>query len=689
MRPFIKNLGVVALTAFVSDMGCADDIERAWRVVVQDAQVEPLAVAADGQLVIGREPRAPHVLHVVDIPSARVVLTANLPGHVLHTAATPDGEIIAVSTGDSSRRGGVYLIRLDDGMVRLIIKDASGALAIDNSGQHLAVLGNVPDFQAGVNNRRSSRGGSSIGVYDIAAGKWLAKASTPIVIPRHVAFDGATAVGFGTGGNPYHMIPRTFSCDTTLDPVAGTASTKRGPTSARGRPAKPEETQEQPYGAPAFVAKREQEVSEASKRLSQIQAKLTLSKVRNPKSPGFAAIGGPDRIRFLAKCWLDEPRGWHIATFNVTRQGNLSVTEPVAGHAFQACGDRFLAITAQEREGKLLIREAEAGDTIMEIPWKPLLTAPGLYQYHLAPGWVLTWAVDDIDFYPLSDRQKKRHMSLHGVLWPPSIALDYSYLVFPCEVGREKLRMEVVDPSTAESAWSVEVDRGPNRGSYDVALNSHSLRLAVLLAQQSHLHVVHVYDLCNGERELESKVPDRYAFQIASARGGRWLVSTEGGWRVLSSDGQWAGPIDHRGWDLTRAKPLPLRDVDWILVETDRSQGILDLHHNAVVDKWVAGGPSAIAFDGRILVRSAAYLGNVDFLNLKTMERLFTLHPLPVGNRFGWIATTPDGYWDASLGAEEHIAVFQGRKLASQEAARARRRPGLIREALASLQSDT
>jgi hypothetical protein len=56
-----------------------------------------------------------------------------------------------------------------------------------------------------------------------------------------------------------------------------------------------------------------------------------------------------------------------------------------------------------------------------------------------------------------------------------------------------------------------------------------------------------------------------------------------------------------------------------------------------------------------------------------------------VDNAIGFIVFTPDGWWDASAGAERHVAVFHDGRRIEGEKLTARRNVKLISDRLASL----
>jgi hypothetical protein len=79
------------------------------------------------------------------------------------------------------------------------------------------------------------------------------------------------------------------------------------------------------------------------------------------------------------------------------------------------------------------------------------------------------------------------------------------------------------------------------------------------------------------------------------------------------------------------------------------------------------------------------WTASVEVVDLRDNQVKLTFHNVPVGKDLGLVVFTPDGWWDASPGAEVHVAVFQKRARLTTEARDERRNAKLIRERLAEL----
>ncbi|MDK1032134.1 MAG: hypothetical protein QGD94_09020, partial [Planctomycetia bacterium] len=194
---------------------------------------------------------------------------------------------------------------------------------------------------------------------------------------------------------------------------------------------------------------------------------------------------------------------------------------------------------------------------------------------------------------------------------------------------------------------------------------------------------VHFHNLGDGKRHLKVDVTQAEPIGITAAGKGRWLLSSfsRGIW-LMGADGRLGAKLGLG--HIARATPLAGHRGDRFLVEWQDYNAIIDLKTGEVLNRRETNGYGALAFGGRIIVCSMGYPHLADFVEARTGKVLFTLHPLPVGDAFGWVATTPDGFWDGSAGAEKYIAVFRGREFAGEAGLTARRRPGLVRERLKS-----
>jgi hypothetical protein len=101
-------------------------------------------------------------------------------------------------------------------------------------------------------------------------------------------------------------------------------------------------------------------------------------------------------------------------------------------------------------------------------------------------------------------------------------------------------------------------------------------------------------------------------------------------------------------------------------------------HHRAPL--W-----NAVFAGGRAMLRPTGWVPTLELVDLRDARVLLTIHNVPIGKDLGFIAFTPDGWWDATPGAERHVAVFDKGARVSDEARDARRNAKIIQERLAGV----
>ena len=99
-----------------------------------------------------------------------------------------------------------------------------------------------------------------------------------------------------------------------------------------------------------------------------------------------------------------------------------------------------------------------------------------------------------------------------------------------------------------------------------------------------------------------------------------------------------------------------------------------------LLNQWRSISPrtTLLVWD-RLLIREFGIRGIVEMIDIRNFETLLYLQAVTLGpDRWGWIAWTPDGFFDASPGAEEMVEVFVGLTPASADFKDRRRNPSRI-----------
>jgi hypothetical protein len=677
-----------------------------WRVVVQEAGVLFHEAADDGSLVACTAGPQSQILQVIDPKAPAVLLTHPFPETVRAVAFAPDRKSLAVST-----YSGVFRVWLADGRVEEVIPGAAGLVAFDAAGKRLGVLGSIPEPGTGPARRPSLRDTDALGVYDLEGKRWAHRVETPITTGVRVVFSGSTLLGYGKGGNPASMIPRLFYCDVQLDTVTGKARTRssrtyrgrdllleedwlpRGSTDKKpgGEAGKKDPDEGNPnYAAPKAVA----DVVLRQKALLKQADWQTLQK-RLSSTPGhdlrdahFAAVGLRDRILFgVQRIAGDCDPQVRTAVVELTRDGALRIHPSVAVAGELGRVGEVLAGMDQRGKGARVL-DLTTGKTLLTLAEpRKRKTGEGPDRHFCREG-LLVLRENRLALYrpgsakPAWEQRLPKRFSRGFVL-----ADEAPVLALACAGGEEL-------------AWFIRTSDGKLLGSaprpadisphlfVPLALDPAGKRLAA--CPVDHLQF---YEVPSGRLVGKHPVKERSYFHFLKGLRSGWLLCGSYHTRLFDEQKGW-GPEVPGFADVTGAQELDTPSGRRLLLHNSYGSGCLvDPATGKVLTQWIEAsargwheqGGSEAAAGGRALVRPLAWRGAVEVVSLAEGKVTLTVHPVVVGKEVGWVAFTPDALWDASPGAERHVAVVGPRGLADARARDARRDPAAIRARLRSL----
>jgi len=145
-----------------------------YRVVLQDVRPEFLNVSHNTRIVVARGVQSKHTFQVVDVAKPTVLMTVDLPERVMYAAVAPQCSWFIVA-GEKT----IYRVDRISGEHKVLMTDTSGAVALNDTGDQLAVLGRLPvDPDSDIPARSDDL--ANLGVYDLTRKKWIVKTPTLI-----------------------------------------------------------------------------------------------------------------------------------------------------------------------------------------------------------------------------------------------------------------------------------------------------------------------------------------------------------------------------------------------------------------------------------------------------------------------------------------------------------------------------
>jgi hypothetical protein len=682
------------------------------RVVVQEVQAARnprLQVTPDGKLVWLVGGVNDHILQVLDPGAGAVLRQFYLPDRIEFAWVDSASRTLAVST-----RSAIHLGRLTDDALEVILPGIHGAVLLDDGAHLLAVLGNVPGPKRKDVRRSSLRDERTLGIYDLAKKTWRHTQRTPIVLPSLDGHDnrGPSALLFhegailagGVGGSVGSMIPVTFEVDVRLDLKTGKARITTGPASRFGKLIedklpKPKDGGTPPpegyegvdfkrdpkYAYPALLTKAHAAAAAAVRKLQEEKA-LERFRLADPTPDAapmpFAVDEG--RVQMAVRRYLRVAGGFgsHTAILSLTRDGKLAF-----GPTRETSNNPF-------GRGNLHVYRIQSTHTQLNdlITGKPLLPAAVIKAegdrdaYFLDGIGTLVQDKERLAFYkPGRDKPEWTRKGSRR-RWV-DVQLDDAKKALALGYGEEPILAEILRLTDGEVLGTVPRPKDMTDNYMSMALSRDGKRLGVMKRQE-----LRIFDTLTG-KQLESHLApeETYGRALQSWSGG-WLVSSETRSQVFDDRAKkWTTLIPFRSVGQLQEVETP-KGKRFILQNYYGECCLADPAAGTVLSRWMAAeygsvGPrwNAVFAGGKALLRPTGWTAALEVVDLRDARVMLTIHNVPVGKSLGFIAFTPDGWWDASPGAERHVAVFEKGVDVGEEARNKRRNAKLIQERLAGL----
>ncbi|WDI42615.1 hypothetical protein [Bremerella sp. P1] len=623
-----------------------------WRVTVQDVALLPLAVSADGTLAAGRGKWAKHLFHVVNQESSQVLLTVHMPRDIQAVAIAGSGDWFVVSTTEH-----IYRIDLNDGSPRRLLEGVTGALAIDPADEKLAVLGNL---KVPLPATRSFGGDvAKLGVFDLKLGQWIAQIDTPVRTNFVVAFDGDEVIAAGTGGNIRSRKAQGYDCHAQLNLSTGKIRQGFGPDRYDDRMNPPQADPE--YKFPPSIERWKTEIAAAMPRTQEGRSQYSAHRVGFPGGV-WALVADDQRIASV----MDHGDAQR-SLLTIPSTGNLSVRDGKVPSSVDVCRGRLLHESAGH------VTDLETGQEVLTLPqFKYNPKEKNQWTLFVGPGWLVRDR-DQLSYYapeksaPVWQREAPEGFDRPTVTFSPDASRftaavrDTEELVTIFSASDGKVIQRIMRTSEKDAHEYIS----------SVAFNRDGSELLVqhyLNRRGSTQRSLRLYDLSSGQIKYERVLGEKEYLDGPVNAGSGWMLGSYG--YSLYVDQNYAEtklPFDQ----IDSAEPIPDTPVTTFLVANDYQQGGVVTLNGQVPQTW-QGREASVAFGGRVIARSTG-TSEIELLDAQTFAPFAWVHVIRLEKGFGWIAYTPDGYWDASPGVEKFVLVTKNGSVAQPAEVQSRR----------------
>jgi hypothetical protein len=684
-----------------------------YRVVVQEAhggQYRSFHITPDGKYAWVVTGTNEHVLQVID-PGGPVVLRRFfLPERIQSAWVDTSSKKLVVSTRES-----IFLGHLLEEHLQEILPGTNGAVLLQEGGNLLAVLGQIPDSNKKEPGIFSYHDDRELGIYELKEKRWRFIRRTPIVIPTLESaiglphYHGLTALLFqdgallagGVGGSVGSMIPITFAVDVHLNLNTGKTRIVTGPSSRFGKPldekviqfpapsrplATPEQDKdvelknEPKYQAPEPLVKAMNHWEAVYKKAQpeKLLEKLKIgdNHVREATPMPFAVQ--EDRVQLAVRRFLRIPGafGSHTAVLNLTKDGKIDIgpTRDTSNNPFGAGKRQFVRVESAEIDLNDLI----TGKPM--VPAESLKTKGPKNLFFLEEGVLVHDGIHLAMYKPGEDKPLWSRQRI-SQKWE-EIQLDDQRKTLALIYAGEPILAKVLRLADGEVISDIPRPQDMTDNYMSMALSRDGKRVAVVHAEE-----LRIFEVASGKIvERHPTVGDRYLRNLTRWSGG-WLLSGETQSNLFNDKTKkWQTVIPF-------ARVVQLQEIETpqgkrLLLQNYSGQCCLaNPVDGSVLARWVCADHNqyraplwnAVFANGKAMVRPTGWGPVLEIVDLRDLRVVLTIHHVPLGKNFGWIAFTPDGWWDASAGTERYVVVFHKGE-AVQES---RRNSDMIRQRLA------
>lgn len=677
-----------------ADAALASPQQRAspLSIVVQDPVLGNVRDERDGLiLVLAR----PNVLELHERRQPRLVRVLEFPDHIVDAIIGPGAAWCIASLKDR-----IIHEDLVTGDRRVIAENVSGKLALNAAATHLAVFGrffgpdHVQTFESGM-----------LGVWVIEKEQWITRVETPILQgARPVWTDDTILVEGPDRGARYRRITGSRWL-ATFDLQSLQHEIQQGPLN---------EGWDGTWISP-IAAARARSLEETTSHLSALWDQLPHARRRwswhslpmgmleLQRGPLIVAVQRQDATWALRI----QPTG-EIDFLHEQLQRLGETPHPVA--------DRLLA--PRSRESQHVMYDLVRNEELSPIP---RMQNAELKRWYFKRGW-LEQSATHWSYYephnigPLWTAAYTRPdwrtgATMRPFLGQPVVSPGSTFIAFCTDPLKHELEVR----SSADGAIVLTLAQPQKPESlhgYIIAGFDHAgERLAVVRSTPSTRSgpsqwsmTLSLYDVESGELHLHRKLEDGYLDRILALENGWWAL---GGFtlQILKENLEPVIELDARVRSISLiddGNALLIVGENGDVHTIDRATGRIIASLPTLPSGYSTGpsrtGPAqaAMVFGGRALLNNTGYAGQFQILTLPDLKAVVNIRTVPLGNdspgrtawaadgRLGWIAWTPEGFWDASPGAEQFVAAVRGTDVLLREETDNRRSPQQLRNRISA-----
>jgi hypothetical protein len=308
------------------------------------------------------------------------------------------------------------------------------------------------------------------------------------------------------------------------------------------------------------------------------------------------------------------------------------------------------------------------------------------WSFHFQPAGWTTMASDGLVSYCSPDADAPLwHVQTKRLTTPPYLCRPFGSpdgTLIGVAADPSVHALEVRRTSDGEVVMSLEAHEPPEPFGIVAGFDATSGRLAVYLGPQLRLYSIPdakvIRESVLGEQDLHTRSA---IARLIALSDGWWISDRSMSLDVLNEDLATQTTLDFGG--ISSAAWLGEPAARRLLLTGNGRARVVDTRSGKTLwraNTLLGADQASTAFGARMLATSSDG-GVIEVHALPSLEPVVRVRviPLNANNDLGWVAWTPDGWWDASPGAEQFVTAFRGLTALDAAGVAQRRNAELIR----------